>query len=37
MDIGFEVHDPPELVERIGVMADRLRAASAATARLTGS
>ncbi|GAA0960947.1 helix-turn-helix transcriptional regulator [Actinocorallia libanotica] len=29
MDIGFEAHEPPELVERIGVMADRLRAASA--------
>ncbi|MEV4254517.1 WYL domain-containing protein [Spirillospora sp. NPDC049652] len=27
MDIGFEVHDPPELVERLGAMADRLRAA----------
>lgn len=37
MDIGFEVHDPPELVERIGVMADRLRAASATTGRLTDS
>ncbi|MEQ4725612.1 WYL domain-containing protein [Nonomuraea sp. B19D2] len=33
MDIGFEVHDPPELVERIGVMADRLRAASGTTGR----
>jgi predicted DNA-binding transcriptional regulator YafY len=29
MNIGFEVHDPPELVERIAVLADRLRAASA--------
>lgn len=28
MDIGFEVRDPPELVERVGVLADRLRAAS---------
>ncbi|XVQ06572.1 helix-turn-helix transcriptional regulator [Spirillospora sp. CA-255316] len=33
MDIGFEVHDPPELVERIGVMAERLRAATATTGR----
>ena len=33
MDIGFEVHDPPELAERVGVMADRLRAASATTGR----
>ncbi|MEU8363362.1 transcriptional regulator [Nonomuraea sp. NPDC048882] len=28
MDIGFEVRDPPELVERVGALADRLRAAS---------
>ncbi|WP_433145383.1 helix-turn-helix transcriptional regulator [Actinomadura nitritigenes] len=33
MDIGFEVHEPPELVERIAVLADRLRAASDATGR----
>jgi hypothetical protein len=33
MDIGFEVHDPPGLVERIAVMADRLRAGSATTGR----
>ncbi|MDF5758881.1 WYL domain-containing protein [Spongiactinospora sp. TRM90649] len=29
LGIGFEVHDPPELVERIGAMADRLHAAAA--------
>ena len=34
MDIGFEVHDPPELAERIAVMADRLRAASAVHRRV---
>ncbi|GAA0954643.1 helix-turn-helix transcriptional regulator [Nonomuraea longicatena] len=28
MDIGFEVHEPPELIERVGAMAARLRAAS---------
>jgi predicted DNA-binding transcriptional regulator YafY len=33
MNIGFEVHDPPELVERIAVLADRLRAASAPAGR----
>ncbi|GAA0852910.1 WYL domain-containing protein [Streptosporangium amethystogenes subsp. fukuiense] len=33
MDIGFEVHEPPELIGRIGVMADRLRAASGTTGK----
>ncbi|MEU8306355.1 hypothetical protein AB0C84_22640 [Actinomadura sp. NPDC048955] len=28
MDIDFGVHDPPELAERIGAMADRLQVAS---------
>ncbi|GAB2899338.1 WYL domain-containing protein [Streptomyces mayteni] len=32
-DIGFEAHEPPELVERIGVLADRLRAASGRSGR----
>ena len=27
MDIGFEVREPPELAERVGVLADRLRTA----------
>ncbi|GGU01806.1 DNA-binding transcriptional regulator [Actinomadura citrea] len=35
MDIDFEVHDPPELAERIGAMADRLRAASGTARRVT--
>ncbi|WP_329522435.1 helix-turn-helix transcriptional regulator [Spirillospora sp. NBC_01491] len=33
MDIGFEVHDPPELVERIAAMASRLHTASRTTDR----
>ncbi|TDC79974.1 helix-turn-helix transcriptional regulator [Streptomyces hainanensis] len=32
-DVGFEAHEPPELVERIGVLADRLRAASGTGSR----
>jgi hypothetical protein len=31
--IGFEMHDPPDLVERIGVMAHRLRATPGTTGR----
>ncbi|WP_141583398.1 YafY family protein [Actinomadura sp. WMMA1423] len=31
MDVGFVVHEPPELVERIGVVADRLQASRATT------
>jgi predicted DNA-binding transcriptional regulator YafY len=30
LDVDFEVHEPPELIERLGAMADRLRQATGA-------
>ena len=29
LDVDFEVHEPPELGERLGALADRLRRATA--------
>jgi hypothetical protein len=33
LDVDFEVHEPPELGERLAAMAERLRRASATSAR----